>query len=143
MVHQEWRGTHFEKTTLQTLGLKVQLGHAIGESCTLAASRELVVLHVNGLHKVNALFCHCKPGLEHRQQLMRFSWWPATTIDPGTCATMEVLRAFQALNLQGNMAAYDFYIALENLTDAWHMSEIPVSANIYPQVVIAHLWHVG
>lgn len=127
MTCQVWRETHFEKTSLQEVGLEVQLGHNPGDKCGNFSLRELVVLHVNGIHKVNVRFCHCGSGVEHRQQLMRHAWWPATVTDPQTCATMELLRTFQALNLQGNISAYDYYLALENLTDSWHVSKIPVS----------------
>lgn len=124
---QVWKDGYYQQTPLESLGLTVQLGHRKNDICSKRIPRQLVVIHTNGIHKVNVYFCGCQPGLKHRQQLMRFTWWPATSTDPKTCATFRVLRLFRHENLQGNMTAYDFYKALENMTDPWHLSQLPVS----------------
>ncbi|KAF8164506.1 hypothetical protein K438DRAFT_1775479 [Mycena galopus ATCC 62051] len=55
--------------------------------------------------------------LEHRTQLLRACWWPATVHSPKTCATFFVLRQFQALNCLGKLSAYDFLRGLEKCTN--------------------------
>ncbi|KAF7797238.1 hypothetical protein EIP86_008430 [Pleurotus ostreatoroseus] len=120
-----WQGGFFVKKTLFELGLVVSLGHRGRTVCLKSVSRTLVIIHTNGIHKVNASFCDCQTSLEHRVQLMRQQWWPATSTDPRTCATFDVLRLFQHMNLQGHINAYDFYRSLENMTDAWHLEKLP------------------
>jgi hypothetical protein len=44
-------------------------------------------------------------------------WWPATNTEPQSAATIELLRFFRLLNLNGALAASEFYRSLEDLTD--------------------------
>ena len=74
------------------------------------------MIDTNGIHSVAVDFCRCVQ-VEHRSQLLRIGWWPATPLEPQTCATMAVLRHFHLLNLQGNVTGYSFYRALEYQTD--------------------------
>ena len=87
----------------------------------------MTVLHVNGVHVVDVQFCSCR-GSPRRVALLRMSWWPATPLEPRTCATFALLRQFHLLNLQGKMTAYDYYAALELLTDNTGLERLPVSA---------------
>ena len=101
-------------------------------------------MHTNGVHKVNVNFCHCQPGFEHRQQLLAVAWYPATPLDPETCATFEVMRQFHTLNLQGNLTAYDFYQTLELLTDGWGKERLPVRASCaIPLIVISRFGRIA
>ena len=79
-----------------------------------------MVLHVNGLHAVHLDFCACERVLEYglpRQQLLRRQWFPATFEQPQTCATFSMLDHFQMATLQAKVTMYDYYSALEKLTD--------------------------
>ncbi|KAF7793620.1 hypothetical protein EIP86_004734 [Pleurotus ostreatoroseus] len=120
-----WTDNHFVRKSLYDLELVVQLGHEGRGSCLQSVLRQLVVIHTNGIHKVHANFCECQPGLERRVQLMRQGWWPATSTEPRTCATFDALRLFHHVNLQGHLNAFDFYRALENMTDPWHLEKLP------------------
>lgn len=44
-------------------------------------------------------------------------WYPATPLSPGTCTTFTVLEVFSMMNLQGKISGFDFYGALDKLTD--------------------------
>lgn len=89
-----------------------------------------MVMHVNGLHRVNVAFCGCPGHVTHRVQLLRSSWWPATPFAPRTCATLELLELFHCVSLQGKLNAFSFYRALELLTDATLLSGVPVSIRL-------------
>jgi hypothetical protein len=121
---QKWNSLFFQKTSLQELGLRVQLGHSVGRRCPTAESghKDFAVIDTNGIHHVNVDFCRCRP-LAHRRQLLRVGWWPATPLQPQTRATMEVLKHFHLLNLQGKVPAYSFYRALEFQTDNTGLSD--------------------
>lgn len=125
---QAWNGTFFEPQSLQSLGLRVQLGHPPSRRCPRAepAHVHFTVIHSNGIHQVAVDYCRCN-DLSHRQQLMRVGWWPATPLDPRTCATLEVLRHFHLLNLQGKVPAFSFLKAIELQTDNTGLSPTPVS----------------
>ncbi|KAJ7792211.1 hypothetical protein B0H14DRAFT_2269498, partial [Mycena olivaceomarginata] len=86
---QEWNGTFFERRSLSSLGLVMQLGHPVGYSCSnpARAHKDFVVIDTTGIHNITVNFCLCDGRLEKRQQLMRVCWWPATVRDPQTCAT--------------------------------------------------------
>ncbi|KAJ7429396.1 hypothetical protein B0H11DRAFT_1768213 [Mycena galericulata] len=114
-----WNGACFERTSLREMGLVVQLGHSPGSRCQFREHRvqKFVLLHVNGIHELRLDFCNCGVNVEHREQLLRACWWPATPLAPETGATFEVLRQFQNLNCLGKVSGYDYYRTLELLTD--------------------------
>lgn len=124
---QEWKGDHFEQTSLRELGLIIQLGeHPPSTSCPMPQRKVVVVLHLNGIHEVIVEACGCRFDVELYQQFLRASWFPATPLVPETCATFELLELFHLLNLQGNLTVYDFTKVLEARTDGWHLGSIPV-----------------
>ncbi|KAJ6449237.1 hypothetical protein C8R47DRAFT_999277 [Mycena vitilis] len=123
---EEWTGRNFLRRNLKELGLRVQLGHAPlgvggtgGKMCTFgrAIHKDFVVLHTNGIHRVNAFSCGCGTGEEVRDQLLDACWFPATPLEPQTCCTFTMLRYFHALNTVGKVSGYDYYRTLELLTD--------------------------
>ncbi|KAJ7152235.1 hypothetical protein C8R43DRAFT_1087891 [Mycena crocata] len=116
---QEWSGSHFKRVGLAKLGLVIQLGHTPGSSCdTMRRARtKFTLIDVSGIHNVNVQFCECDSEISHRQQLMRVHWWPATVVDPATCATTSVIRLFHNLNCLGKISAFHFLRSLELLTN--------------------------
>ncbi|KAF7331973.1 CxC2 domain-containing protein [Mycena kentingensis (nom. inval.)] len=118
---EQWTGVLFKRCSLRSLGLRIQTGHLAGERCQvpLAAPAEFVVIHHNGVHQVALDFCGCRLHGNHSfpVQLLRSGLYPATTERPQTCATLECLDTFHAVSLHSKCSAYDFYAALEYLTD--------------------------
>ncbi|KAJ7059357.1 hypothetical protein C8F01DRAFT_1255058 [Mycena amicta] len=115
-----WNGIYFRKTSLKSLGLRIQLGHRHPSAfCArrLPAHEEFLVLHENGVHEVAVDFCGCERHEEPYKQLLHAGWFPATTHQPKTCATFVCLDRFHALSMQAKTTAYDFYAVLEHLTD--------------------------
>ncbi|KAI0054741.1 hypothetical protein BV25DRAFT_1785935, partial [Artomyces pyxidatus] len=123
---EKWNGTHFEAMSLKEMGLRVQLGHLPGRQCKFPepGSSNFVVIDVNGVHKVALDFCGCS-SVEHRVQLLRAAWWPATPLDPQTAATFAVLDLFQRLNLQGKLNVYDFWNTMAIKTDNTGLHPVP------------------
>ena len=79
------------------------------------------VIHVNGIHTVDLAFCACSHVGKHGdrvQQLLRRRLLPATSKDPNTACTFQLLRAAHVLSVQSKLSLYDYYISLEQLTDA-------------------------
>ncbi|KAJ7601897.1 hypothetical protein DFH06DRAFT_1351890 [Mycena polygramma] len=135
----EWNGDFWTEATmwgsettpnaagLKGLGLVYQLGHH-GFPCEFPGARHsMVVIHVNGIHTVEFDFCACDKSRQTNNlgQLLGNAWYPATTIDPGTCATFECLEAFRLLNVVGNLTVSDYVGTLERLTDPLHLSTVP------------------
>jgi hypothetical protein len=54
---------------------------------------------------------------DYNRQLIEVGWWPSTNTEPQSAATIELLRLFRYLNLNGALAASEFYRSLEDLTD--------------------------
>ncbi|KAH7904935.1 hypothetical protein BJ138DRAFT_1106403 [Hygrophoropsis aurantiaca] len=123
----QWVG-FWQNTSLNALGLSVQLGHSGLHSCPLpSAPVNLVVLDSNGIHIVSTRFCECPHAMNasKRVQLLRLSWFPATLADPQTCATFRVLEHYHQLNLNGGLNVQDFMNTLERQTDASGLQPIP------------------
>ncbi|KAJ7928681.1 hypothetical protein B0H13DRAFT_1597258, partial [Mycena leptocephala] len=116
---EEWQGDFFQRTSLANLGLIIQLGHPPGFSCDTAHAGHsvFVLIDLSGIHEIKVRFCSCNAQIKHWQQLMRASWWPATVLDPSTCATFAVIRLFQIMNCLGKISAHDFMRSLELLTN--------------------------
>ncbi|KAK7045327.1 hypothetical protein VNI00_007576 [Paramarasmius palmivorus] len=124
---QEWSGDFFKPVTLSSLGIIVQLGHAVGEHCPhyVSGQGDFVVLGVNGIHPLNLFFCGCENAPEQYEQLLEIGWWPSSYKEPRSAATFELLRHFHILNLQGQVPPTDYYRSLEQLTDGSGLTYIP------------------
>ncbi|KAF7298475.1 CxC2 domain-containing protein [Mycena kentingensis (nom. inval.)] len=116
---EHWNGLFFQRKSLKSAGLRIQLGHVSGEKCLLPrpGNQDFLIIHINGVHEVAVDFCGCAlhdsdPGI----QLLRSSYYPATGTRPRTCATLACLNDFHALSLHGKTTAYDYYRALEYRT---------------------------
>jgi len=120
---------NFHRVTFKDLGLRVQLGHPIGDPCPYRESghTKFMVIARNSIQHVNVDFCACPGHPPHFVQCLEMRWWPSTPISPQTVATMDVLRSFHVMNLQARLAPTDFYRSLERLTDGHGLATIPVS----------------
>ena len=128
---QEWTGTFFRKFSLRDAGQRVQLGHLPGDKCTSPqrSTRPFTVIHTNGIHLVDVWFCGCNLAAHHGdrvQQLLQRRLFPATTTDPQTGSTFALLELAHVLSVQSKLSLYDFYISIETLTDAAHVSGVKV-----------------
>ncbi|KAJ7018016.1 hypothetical protein C8F04DRAFT_1278419 [Mycena alexandri] len=117
-----WNGEFFERVSLKSLGLRIQMGHTGFETCDSPqpGHTDFTVVHSNGIHAVAVDFCGCENAHmagTTREQTLRMSWFPATDLEPQTCATFRVVELFHILTLQGKVTTYDFYSGLEKLTD--------------------------
>ncbi|KAJ7429283.1 hypothetical protein B0H11DRAFT_2266310 [Mycena galericulata] len=124
-----WTGEFFERVTLKSLGLRVQLGHSRFSPCgsPRPGHQDFTVLNWNGLHNVAVDFCGCSNSHlagAPRQQLLRMSWYPSTHAEPQTAATFRLLEMFHIMTLQGKVTTYDFYSGLEKLTDNTGMAKM-------------------
>ncbi|KAJ7118596.1 hypothetical protein C8R43DRAFT_901412, partial [Mycena crocata] len=117
-----WNERFFVKTSLAKLGLRIQFGHPVHESCAAPerATKDFVVLHINGIHTVNVDVCGCEGARAAGTpdiQLVCGGWYPATHERPQTCATLVLLEKFHQDTLQAKTTMYDAYGVLEKLTD--------------------------
>ncbi|KAL0574972.1 hypothetical protein V5O48_006988 [Marasmius crinis-equi] len=120
---ERWNGSFFERQTLGSIGLTIQLGHPPGEVCSSPrpARSKFVIVDVDSIQDVNLSFCMCRRSStvgDSWQQLIRARLYPGTVDTPATAFTFRCLTAFHNFTLQGKMSAYDFYHGLEMLTDA-------------------------
>lgn len=117
---EHWNGSFFQKISLKSLGLRIQLGHCIGLQCsnpTPPLNDDFVIVDVNGVHAVALDFCGCQTAQLHVTQLLQVRLFPATTIKPKTAATFRVLEYFQILSFESKVFALEFYQTVARLTD--------------------------
>ncbi|KAJ7633773.1 hypothetical protein DFH06DRAFT_1139696 [Mycena polygramma] len=113
-----WAAGFFKPVSLWSLGLRISMGHP--DCVHPHACNGFVVLDIGYIHKVNVDFCGCERRFEcgsERIQLLRQRWFPATHEFPRTAATLSLLDFFLVQTLQAKTTMYDFYTALEKLTD--------------------------
>ncbi|KAJ7775003.1 hypothetical protein B0H16DRAFT_1713447 [Mycena metata] len=116
-----WTGQFFVPLSLNDLGLeaRIQLGHPPGVFCPRSrpTHKDFVIIDVLGIRVVKLSFCGCDSRVEHWQQLRRACLWPATSVDPQTCAITNAIRLFEMQNCLGKISAYDFVRSLELLSN--------------------------
>ncbi|KAF9487375.1 hypothetical protein BDN71DRAFT_1404852, partial [Pleurotus eryngii] len=98
-----------------SLGLRLQLGHPVDDECTnpvRAFGNSFIVITSHGVIPVTLDFCGCMGHAAHNVQLLRARLFPATSTDPRTAATFEVLHLFQLLSFGSKVSAYEFYQTL-------------------------------
>jgi hypothetical protein len=130
---QRWNGHFFEKTSLKTLGLRVQIGHPPRETCILprpAKGDDFVVIDSDGIHEIALDFCGCHRTATSLSQLLRSRLFPATTIDPKTAATFRVLETFQMLSFTAKISAHEFVVSLSRRTDNSNTANVRVSVDV-------------
>ncbi|KAI0743687.1 hypothetical protein C8Q80DRAFT_1122102 [Daedaleopsis nitida] len=111
---QVWNSKTFIRTSLQDLGLEVQLGHN-GKMCPNPSHspRWIVVRDVSSFHEVAVRFCECIDPTTRTMkaewiQLFRQGWYPATNNRPATAFTFCLLETYQELNFQAKTSLYDY-----------------------------------
>ncbi|KAG9217985.1 hypothetical protein CCMSSC00406_0009805 [Pleurotus cornucopiae] len=140
-VVEKWNSQFFARCSLQSLGLSIQLGHPIGVSClnpTRAYEKGFTVITSHGIVTTTLRFCDCAEAVSRPAQLLRARLFPATTIDPHTAATFEVLRLFQLLTFGSKVSGFEFYTALTCLTNNLGEPQ-PDRYNIFMRIV--RQWH--
>ncbi|KZP08329.1 hypothetical protein FIBSPDRAFT_914302 [Athelia psychrophila] len=109
-----WNTSHFEPTTLKALGLRIQLGHSVGEHCINpipTAGDDFVIVDTNGIHQVALDYCGCASA-------------KVVTL-PKTAATFNMLEFFHLLTFQSKASAFEFYYTLARRTDNTGTLHIP------------------
>lgn len=129
---ERFDGVSFEKTTLQQLGMVIQLGHAPGNICSSPAisPTSTVIIHMDGIHPITITFCNCNQmhvAGDRIQQALCVELYPATLVDPATFCTFHVLEVFHVLMLQSKINAYDFYLSMEKITNNSRLAKHSVS----------------
>ncbi|KAG1846735.1 hypothetical protein F4604DRAFT_1884128 [Suillus subluteus] len=117
---QKWTGSLFAALSLKQLGLCMQLGHPIREACPppeRAFNDDFTLIHSNGIHEIGLDYCGCGTAQTRTKQLLRVAWFPATTSDPRTAATFQVLEQYHLLSFESKASGYEFYHAIAWLTD--------------------------
>lgn len=144
---QVWEKGYFKRTTLEKLGLVVNLGHSGGHCPSPAEPQRILVVDLSGHHTVRTCFCNCSQNgpPENYQQLLRVGWYPASVLRPQTAFTFDLLDTHEKISLQGKLNLYDFYNAIMQKTDNHGGSKLKVSdfncrssmvANFRPKVPV-------
>lgn len=115
-----WNNHFFERVTLKSLGLRVQLGHQPGEICVNpkpAFNDDFTILDNHGVHAIGLDFCACESAKAPPIQLLRRRWYPATGTYPRSAATFRLLETFQLLSFESKVSGHEFYRSLARRTD--------------------------
>ncbi|KAJ7036439.1 hypothetical protein C8F04DRAFT_1258005 [Mycena alexandri] len=126
-IVEMWDEGKFERTTLKTLGLRIQLGHGKPNKARLREGRcanpqravddDFVVIDDHRIHEVALDFCGCETAQPHDIQLLRACWYPSTGKHPRTAATFKVLKRFDLTALESHCAVHKFYMTIVRESD--------------------------
>lgn len=117
---------------MKEIGLRVQLGHRVGEQCSNpkpAAGDNFVVVDTNGVHKIGLDYCDCEFAQHTTTQLLRARWYPATPTAPNTAATFNVLEYFHLLTFESKASVFEFLHASMRRTNNIDILAVPVSSS--------------
>ncbi|EMD36395.1 hypothetical protein CERSUDRAFT_18702, partial [Gelatoporia subvermispora B] len=117
---REWACNRFRRISLSAMGLRIQLGHPVGELCTnpsRAFGDGFVLIDITGIHMANIDFCGCEKARSRATQLLQARIFPATSVEPRTGATFRVLEHFDIESAQAGVSAQSFYKTLARRTD--------------------------
>jgi hypothetical protein len=119
-----------DRSVLNVPGSTLQLGHH-GHSCPRPASDHdllFTVVDDNGVHGTRIRFCACDGliNVDKADQLLDADLFPSTMTDPKSAFTFDVLNRYQKHHFQSKCSAYDFYGALQRLTDNVFTHQVPV-----------------
>ncbi|KAJ7020579.1 hypothetical protein C8F04DRAFT_1274884 [Mycena alexandri] len=115
-IIDKWDGSMFHRTSLQELGLRVQLCH---DDCACPVGVDnFVLLDIGYIHQLSVDFCGCerRHGTHRRTELLLKRWYPATHDIPRTAATFNYLNLFIIQTHQAKTTMYDFYTATARST---------------------------
>lgn len=125
---QLWTGTHFSRISLSAAGFSLALGHN-GHPCPNRISgpgRMTTIVHTNGVHQLRVLYCHCGLGCSDGLQLVKAHLFPATMEKPETTFTFAVLKNLHIHGLTSKKSTYDYFNALQRLTNNTFPQTVPV-----------------
>ncbi|KAJ7343941.1 hypothetical protein DFH08DRAFT_810478 [Mycena albidolilacea] len=117
---EHWENSWFRWCTLKSLGVRIQLGHQVGEPCpnpSTSAGDDFVVITLHGIEEVGLDYCDCGLAKTKPVQLLRMKLYPATGTSPRSTATFALLRHFAHMTLESKCSPYEFYHSLVRETD--------------------------
>ena len=137
---QCWKDGFFDRASLHSIGFICHLGHG-GTACPANSQpHNILVIDINGWHKLRVGFCTCganAPWHERYRQLLRMRWYPASFNRPQTAFTFNLLETYHKVTLQGKLNLYDFYLAIMQKTDNQGRSK-PVVRKLYRSLNYYH-----
>jgi hypothetical protein len=100
------------------MNTQLQLNHA-SFFCKnpIPCNTAFLVIHTNGIHEVAIQYCGCSRAIPPHIQLLRRGFYPASQQTVKTCATFSLLNLLHKFVLMSKGSTYDFYRALEKLTN--------------------------
>ncbi|KAJ7303440.1 hypothetical protein DFH08DRAFT_722192 [Mycena albidolilacea] len=129
---EEWTGDYFERRTLKSLGVCLQLGHPPGVRCTnpeRAWGNTFVIIDSHTIYEVALDFCGCGSAKPKPIQLLRMHFYPATGTNPRSAATFWALHRFAHMTLESKCSAYEFYNSVSRETNNTGLDPSCVSGN--------------
>ena len=88
----------------------------------------LTVVHTSGVHFCDVRYCNCPDAGASHLQLVKAGLYPATTKEPRTVFTFQVLDDFIMDNVECGTSAMNYYSKLRRVTSNAFPGLVPVSS---------------
>lgn len=148
---QTWNGKCFSKSSLLDEGFRLNIGHG-GQPCPISQHQSddwedvmdldtnsshpveednvrqstMIIVHSSGIFHHHVHFCTCPGSAQKHIQLFREGLFPASTTNPKTCFTFDVLDHFYMDAMECKSTAMSFYQKLKRFTNNFLPSTVPV-----------------
>ena len=124
-------GKFFKTCNPSSIGLCVNLMHDT-KACPFGDDGvETTIVHTNGVHSMRVKYCNCIGCPEKVVQLTKQCLFPATTKNPRTLFTFDVLKDFHLHTRVSKKSAYDYLRATYRKTANSFLGNTSVSKLVY------------
>ncbi|KAJ7510735.1 hypothetical protein B0H11DRAFT_2215479 [Mycena galericulata] len=88
-----WTNTGLVGVTLKTAGLRIRLGHRLGDLCPeRIVDNDFVITDTDGLHEVAIDYCGCEPRRSRGRQLRDARFFPSGDTSPRTAVAFTMAQ---------------------------------------------------
>ncbi|KAG6847868.1 hypothetical protein H0H93_005345 [Arthromyces matolae] len=115
-----WNGQFFEKQSLKSMGLRIQLNHLPGDVCGAprpAPDDDFVIVDTYQIHEVGLDFCNCEQSIPFAIQLLRARLYPTTGSNPCSAVTFSCLKHFHLLSLESKCSVFEYMSSVSRGSD--------------------------
>ncbi|KAJ7626753.1 hypothetical protein B0H17DRAFT_1218519 [Mycena rosella] len=89
-------GNKIRVVSLKSLGMRIQLGHSVADTCPLpiAADANFRICNAHGVHEASVDYCGCNGAPSHAQQLLSHRFYPNRDVSPTYAVAFELAYGF-------------------------------------------------
>jgi hypothetical protein len=126
----KWNNLFFEATSLSDLGLLLVIRHEDRRECPNPHFHApMTIIHVNGFHQIPVQSCGCAGSQDFDIQLLQLRLFAASSDQPKTAFTFDVLEQYRLIHLEGKASSSAFMQSIVRMTGDEHSEAWPTKVS--------------